>query len=207
MSRSRPSRCSIARPDAVLANAENSVTRARSRNIGYVNKKNFTPQSRCFRPFRRDLRRLACAKRASSTTELSAATFEQTVDSNDIVLIDWWAPWCGPCRTFAPVFEKASEKYTDIVFAKINTDDQQDLAKAFNIRSIPTLFIFREKVLLFAQAGSLPASALDQVIEKVRSLDMDEVRAKIAEEEAKRTAGGDEAGGGEAGGGEASEGA
>ncbi|HTN84848.1 MAG TPA: thioredoxin [Sorangium sp.] len=137
-----------------------------------------------------------------STTELSAANFEQTVDSNDIVLIDWWAPWCGPCKVFAPVFEKASEKHADIVFAKINTDEQQDLAQAFNIRSIPTLFIFREKVLLFAQAGSLPASALDQVIEKVRSLDMDEVRAKIAEEEAKRTAGG-----GEAGGGEASEGA
>ncbi|WP_437959505.1 thioredoxin [Sorangium sp. So ce119] len=129
-----------------------------------------------------------------STTELSAANFEQTVDSNDIVLIDWWAPWCGPCRVFAPVFEKASEKYTDIVFAKINTDEQQDLAQAFNIRSIPTLFIFREKVLLFAQAGSLPASALDQVIEKVRSLDMDEVRTKIAEEEAKRTAGGAEGG-------------
>ncbi|KYF70232.1 thioredoxin [Sorangium cellulosum] len=129
-----------------------------------------------------------------STTELSTANFEQTVDSNDIVLIDWWAPWCGPCRVFAPVFEKASEKHPDLVFAKINTDEQQDLAQAFNIRSIPTLFIFREKVLLFAQAGSLPASALDQVIEKVRSLDMDEVRTKIAEEEAKRTAGGGQGG-------------
>ncbi|WP_437940575.1 thioredoxin [Sorangium sp. So ce341] len=117
-----------------------------------------------------------------STQELSAANFEQTVESNDIVLIDWWAPWCGPCRVFGPVFEKASEKHTDIVFGKINTDEQQELAQAFNIRSIPTLFIFREKVLLFAEAGSLPASALDQVIEKVRSLDMDEVRAKIAEE-------------------------
>lgn len=129
-----------------------------------------------------------------STTELSTANFEQTVDSNDIVLIDWWAPWCGPCRVFGPVFEKASEKHPDIVFAKINTDEQQDLAQAFNIRSIPTLFIFREKVLLFAQAGSLPASALDQMIEKVRSLDMDEVRTKIAEEEAKRTAGGGQGG-------------
>ncbi|WP_438019452.1 thioredoxin [Sorangium sp. So ce315] len=129
-----------------------------------------------------------------STTELSTANFEQTVDSNDIVLIDWWAPWCGPCRVFAPVFEKASEKHPDLVFAKINTDEQQDLAQAFNIRSIPTLFIFREKVLLFAQAGSLPASALDQVIEKVRSLDMDEVRTKIAEEEARQAAGGGQGG-------------
>ncbi|KYF48389.1 thioredoxin [Sorangium cellulosum] len=129
-----------------------------------------------------------------STTELSAANFEQTVDANDIVLIDWWAPWCGPCRVFAPVFEKASEKHPDLVFAKINTDEQQDLAQAFNIRSIPTLFIFREKILLFAQAGSLPASALDQVIEKVRSLDMDEVRTKIAEEEARQAAGGGQGG-------------
>ncbi|WP_437727203.1 thioredoxin [Sorangium sp. So ce861] len=125
-----------------------------------------------------------------STQELSAANFEQTVESNDIVLIDWWAPWCGPCRVFGPVFEKASEKHADIVFGKINTDEQQELAQAFNIRSIPTLFIFREKVLLFAEAGSLPASALDQVIEKVRSLDMDEVRAKIAEAEAKGAEGG-----------------
>ena len=110
------------------------------------------------------------------------------------MLVDWWAPWCGPCRVFGPVFEKASEKHADIVFGKINTDEQKDLAQAFNIRSIPTLFIFREKVLLFAEAGSLPASALDQVIEKVRSLDMDEVRAKIAEEEAKEAAGGGDGG-------------
>ncbi|WP_437817703.1 thioredoxin [Sorangium sp. So ce1078] len=128
-----------------------------------------------------------------STRELSAENFEQTVESNDIVLIDWWAPWCGPCRVFGPVFEKASEKHTDIVFGKINTDDQKDLAQAFSIRSIPTLFIFREKVLLFAEAGSLPASALDQVIEKVRSLDMNEVRAKIAEQEAKSAAEGGQA--------------
>ncbi|MGK4002918.1 thioredoxin [Sorangium sp. So ce1036] len=133
-----------------------------------------------------------------STTELSAENFEQTVESNDIVLIDWWAPWCGPCRTFGPVFEKASEKHTDIVFGKINTDEQRDLAQAFNIRSIPTLFIFREKVLLFAEAGSLPASALDQVIEKVRALDMNEVRTKIAEaeEEARQAAEEGQAGGG-----------
>ncbi|WP_437592519.1 thioredoxin [Sorangium sp. So ce1000] len=129
-----------------------------------------------------------------STIELSTENFEQTVESNGIVLIDWWAPWCGPCRVFGPVFEKASEKHADIVFGKINTDEQKDLAQAFNIRSIPTLFIFREKVLLFAEAGSLPASALDQVIEKVRSLDMDEVRAKIAEQEAKEDAGEGDAG-------------
>ncbi|WP_441287620.1 thioredoxin [Sorangium sp. KYC3313] len=128
-----------------------------------------------------------------STIELNAENFEKTVESNGIVLVDWWAPWCGPCRVFGPVFEKASGKHADIVFGKINTDEQKDLAQAFNIRSIPTLFIFREKVLLFAEAGSLPASALDQVIEKVRSLDMDEVRAKIAEEEAKSAAEGGQA--------------
>src|SRR5689334_10529790 len=129
-----------------------------------------------------------------ATVNLDKDNFDQTMTDSPMVVVDWWAPWCGPCRVFGPVFEKASEKHADIVFGKINTDDQKDLAQAFNIRSIPTLFIFREKVLLFAEAGSLPASALDQVIEKVRSLDMDEVRAKIAEEEAKEAAGGDSAG-------------
>jgi thioredoxin 1/thioredoxin 2 len=123
-----------------------------------------------------------------STREITANNFEQTIGETGIVLIDWWAPWCGPCKTFAPVFEKASEKHTDLVFGKINTDEQQELAGAFGIRSIPTLFVFRDRVLLFAQAGALPPAVLDEVIQKIRDLDMDEVRAKIAEEEAKAAA-------------------
>ena len=96
-----------------------------------------------------------------------------------MVIVDFWAPWCGPCRSLAPAYETASEKYPDVVFAKVNTEEQQALAGYFQIRSIPTLMIFREKIIIFAQPGALPASALDQVIEKAKALDMNEVRREI----------------------------
>ena len=115
-----------------------------------------------------------------ATMEMTKDNFEATVNGNPIVIIDFWAPWCGPCRGFAPVFEKASESHPDVVFAKVNSDEQQELAGAFNIRSIPTLMVFREKVILFQQAGALPGQALDQVLTQAKSLDMAKVHAEIA---------------------------
>ncbi len=115
-----------------------------------------------------------------ATVEVTQENFNQVVSSNGMVIVDFWAPWCGPCRSFAPAYETASEKYPDIVFAKVNTEEQQALAGYFQIRSIPTLMIFRDKIIIFAQPGALPASALDQVIEKAKALDMDEVRREIA---------------------------
>ncbi len=118
-----------------------------------------------------------------ATIALTKDNFEQVVNGNDMVLVDFWAPWCGPCKGFAPVFESSSEKHTDIVFGKVNTDEEQDLAASFNIRSIPTLMFFREKVILFSQAGALPGSALEQVITQGRELDMAIVHKEIADRE------------------------
>ena len=118
-----------------------------------------------------------------ATIALTKDSFEQVVKDNDMVLVDFWAPWCGPCKGFAPVFEAASEKHPDIVFGKVNSDDEQELAASFNIRSIPTLMLFREKVILFSQAGALPGSALEQVIAQGRQLDMAEVHKEIADRE------------------------
>ena len=119
-----------------------------------------------------------------ATIELTKDNFENTVNGNSIVIIDFWAPWCGPCKGFAPVFEKASEAHADVVFAKVNTDEQQELAGSFNIRSIPTLMVFREKVVLFQQAGALPGSALEQVLTQAKSVDMAKVHQEIAAQQA-----------------------
>jgi thioredoxin 1 len=119
-------------------------------------------------------------KAAVATVNLTAAEFEKTVTDNDIVLVDFWASWCGPCRMFAPTYEKAADANTDIVFGKVDTEAERSLAAAANITSIPTLMAFREGILVFSQPGALPAPALDQVIEAVRGLDMDDVRAQIA---------------------------
>jgi len=117
-----------------------------------------------------------------ATIDITKENFESTIKDNDTVLIDFWASWCGPCKQFAPVFESMSATHPGIVFAKINTEEQQELAGHFQIRSIPTLMIFRQQIIVFSQPGALPPAGLESVIEKVAALDMDEVRRQVAEQ-------------------------
>lgn len=118
--------------------------------------------------------------------ELTKENFEQVITGNATVIVDYWAPWCGPCRAFAPTFERVSDKHPDIVFAKVNTEDEQEIAAHFQIRSIPTLMIFRDNIIVFAQPGALPEGALEQVIGKARALDMDDVRKQVAAQQAEQ---------------------
>jgi thioredoxin 1 len=129
------------------------------------------------------------AAAGGKTVEITGDNFKQVVERDGIVLLDWWAAWCGPCRTFAPTFEKAAAAHPDLVFGKVDTEAQQELAASFQIRSIPTLMILRDQVLLFSQPGALPEAALEDLIRQVRALDMDKVRAEIAQQEGKRAAG------------------
>jgi thioredoxin 1 len=124
-----------------------------------------------------------------ATVTLTTQNFQEHVEKPGILVIDWWATWCGPCRAFAPIYEKASDKYADVVFGKIDTDAEQELAATFEIRSIPTLMVFRDQVLVFARPGMIPAAALEDLVDKVKALDMAEVQRKVAEQEAEHAAG------------------
>ena len=119
-----------------------------------------------------------------ATVQLTKENFEQVLTENPAVVVDFWAPWCGPCRSFAPVYEAASDKRPEVVFGKVNTEEEQELAASFDIRSIPTLMIVRDKVILFSQPGALPASSLDQVLDGAMAVDMEEVRREIAAQDA-----------------------
>lgn len=121
--------------------------------------------------------------------DLTQETFKDTVEKGGLVLIDWWAPWCGPCRSFGPIYETVAAKHDDVVFAKINTEEQPELGAAFEIRSIPTLMVFRDRVLLFSQAGALPMAMLEELVEKAKSLDMEEIRKEIEAQQAQQSRG------------------
>ncbi len=118
-----------------------------------------------------------------AVVELTKDNFEEVVTNNEFVIVDFWAPWCGPCRSFAPTYEKVSEDHPDIVFAKVNTEDEQEIAGHFQIRSIPTLMIFRQKIIIFSEAGALPESAFRELVTKAGELDMDEVRRQVADQQ------------------------
>jgi len=123
-----------------------------------------------------------------ATIEVTKDNIEEIISKNEMVILDFWAEWCGPCKSFAPVFETASQKYPDVVFGKINTEEQQELAGQFQIRSIPNVMLFREQVMLFTQPGAMPATGIDSVIAQAKALDMAKIRQEIAEEEANSSA-------------------
>ena len=121
-----------------------------------------------------------------ATIELTKDNFEEVITGNNLVIVDFWAPWCGPCKNFAPIYEEASEKNADVVYAKVNTEEETELAGHFQIRSIPTLMVFSEQVVVFSQPGMLPASGLDELVTQIKALDMDKVRADIAKEQSEQ---------------------